>query len=138
MKLNKEYNGISFNVDIRDSDRFCIFLSPSGTGKTFLFSALLEYLKEEDIGCVLINADTLNNLTSDLNLLEGICLQENIKVVILDNADLYLRQSFIDNLLLSDKTVIVSLKDIKYLSFKNKGFYMVKYEGNTLNVRRKL
>ena len=138
MKLVEKYSGILFDVLFEDSDKVCVFLSPSGTGKTFLFSVLTEYLKEKGVGSVLINSTLLGNLHNDIGTIKQICLDSDVKVVILDNADLYLTQDFLDALVSRGKTIIVSLKDESNLSFSNFGFYRVKYTGDSLNVRRKL
>lgn len=138
MKMIADYSGISFDVVFEDSDKVCVFLSPSGTGKSFLFNVLTEHFKENGIGSVLVNSTLLGNLHNDVNAIERVCLDADVKVVILDNADLYLTQDFLDALVSKGKTVIISLKDESDLSFSNFGFYRVKYTGNSLNVRRKL
>lgn len=138
MIMKENYSGVLFDVELDESDKFYLFLSPSGTGKTFLFNTLNEHLKNSGIGSVLINGELLNNLQGDSIIIENSCLSEDVDVVILDNADLYLTQSFLDLLQQHNKRVLISLKDISRFSFKNFGFYKVMYKGDTLKVRRKI
>ncbi len=138
MKINGIYSDITIDVNFEDSDKECIFLSPSGTGKTFLFGILIEYLREMGITAVLINSTLLNNLHNDITNIEKSCLDNDVQIVILDNADLYLTQEFLDALLEHGKKVIISLKNESRFSFQNFGFYRVKYSEKNLNVRRKL
>ena len=138
MKLVEQYSGISFDVSFEDSDKVCIFLSPSGAGKSFLFSVLAGHLRDKGISSVLINSVLLENLHNDIDAIEQICLNQDVEIVILDNADLYLTQNFIDTLVSKGKTVIISLKDASKFSFSDFGFYRVKYVGDSLNVRKKL
>lgn len=138
MKITENYNDIFFDIIFEDTDKTCIFLSPSGTGKTFLFNVLLEHLKENGVNIILVNSTMLSSLGNNITSIEKICLEDNVEVVILDNADIYLTQEFLDKLVSSNKLTIISLKDVNRFSFKDFGFYRVKYLDNTLNVRRKL
>ena len=114
------------------------FLSPSGTGKLFLFDILIEYFKENSKNVVLINNSMLSNLNGKLNVVQSICLDPETDIVILDSADLYLTQDFLDQLSAQNKQVFISIKHSMGLNFKKNGFYIVKYDNNLLQVRRRL
>lgn len=135
MRVNEIINGITLDVDLNEKDRFCLFTSPSGAGKSFLFSMLDKYIKDKEFAVIFINGTLIRNANLDI---KGVCLQDNVDYVILDDADLYLTQDIVDALSLTDKTVLISIHDLMHLHFDKFGIYKIKYENTSLVVRRKL
>ena len=59
------------------------------------------------------------------------------KLILLDNADLYMTKKLFNYLKSSDKQVIMSIKHTEKLgSFENCGFYTINYENNNLKTVR--
>jgi hypothetical protein len=136
MMINKKLHSIQFNIEFDDKDQFWLFQSPSGTGKTFLFRILQSYGENNDINIKLIDSNIFKTV-GDLQIIENICLEDSVRIVILDNADLYLNNDFIEELSKTDKKVIISYKNNENFYIDNNySFYTITYEGNVLDVRR--
>ena len=127
MKIDFNYGSIEVKVDLKD--KICVFFDMSGTGKTFLFTMLKSYFL--DTGISFISVDYTN-----YKILDSYDFSDDINVIILDNADLYMNEKLFSNLDASEKLVVMSIKDIGNLNQKNMGFYRVIYKDTLLKVKR--
>ena len=126
--LNAIMSGVKFNLNF--TDKINIIEQDSGTGKTFMFSMIDAHCKKEGIPCLLFNYSTLEFKGN---------LDEHVsgkKIVLLDNADLYLDSSFLNFLENQDCTTIISIKSLVGLYTENAGFYNVNYDGESLVTER--
>lgn len=127
MKIDFNYGSIEVKADLKD--KICVFFDMSGTGKTFLFTMLKSYFL--DTGISFISVDYTN-----YKILDSYDFSDDNKVIILDNADLYMNEKLFSNLESSEKLIVMSIKDIGNLSQKNMGFYRVLYKDTMLKVKR--
>lgn len=130
IKFIKEYSGIIFDINIQD--KINLFTGYSGTGKTFAFGAIQEYLKSNNVNTIYFDYRQIDYTTEQL-----ISLCKNREVVILDNADLYTTQELLDYLINSDKIIMCSIKNRYKYRFKAFGTYDINYENTRLVIRRK-
>lgn len=130
IRFTKEYSGIVFDVDIQD--RISLFTGYSGTGKTFAFGAIQEYLVSNSISTIYFDYRQMDYTVDQL-----ISLCDNKEVIIFDNADLYLTQKLLDYTIDSNKTLLCSIKKPYKYRFRAFRKYEVDYENNKLVVRRK-
>ncbi len=130
IKFIKEYSGIIFDVNIQD--RINLFTGYSGTGKTFAFGAIQEYLKSNNVSTIYFDYRQVDYTTEQL-----ISLCKNREVVILDNADLYITQELLDYLINSNKIIMCSIENRYKYRFKAFGTYDINYENTRLVIRRK-
>jgi len=126
--LNDVVSGIKFNV--RFIDKINIIEQDSGTGKSFMFDVIDAYCKKMGIPCLLFNYSTLEFKD---NLAEHIVGKS---VILLDNADLYLDNSFLQLLEKQDCTVIISINSLVGLYTEDAGFYEVNYTAGSLITER--
>lgn len=131
MKMNIDwtFKGVSnINLSIDISDKVAILFDDSGTGKTFMFQMLESYFVINKIPYEKFNYGSENK-----NLEWFKQSMKKAKVVLLDNADLYMTKELFNYLKSSDKQVIISIKHIEKLNFCNNcGFYTVVYDGKKL------
>lgn len=130
IKFIKEYSRIIFDIDIQD--RINLFTGYSGTGKTFTFGAIQEYLASNNISTAYFDYRQMDCTVDQL-----ISLCNNKEVIILDNADLYLTQALLDYIIDSNKTLLCSIKKPYKYRFRTFGKYTVNYENNKVTVRRR-
>ena len=127
MKIDFNYGSIEVKADLKD--KICVFFDMSGTGKTFLFTMLKSYFL--DAGISFISVDY-----ASYKILDGYDFSDDTKVVILDNADLYMTSDMFSKLEKSNKLVIMSIKSIKGLNQRYMGFYNVIYTKDKMQVMR--
>lgn len=129
IQFAETFGGVNFDVCIED--KVNLFSGLSGEGKTFLFKILKVYLKINGVSCI-----CFNNTATDFSesTIKKICTGK--KVIIFDNADLYLTQELLDYAIEIADTVIVSMKLYCRLRFDLYNFYAINYSGNSLVVRR--
>ena len=127
MKIDFNYGSIDVKVDLKD--KICVFYDMSGTGKTFLFTMLKSYFL--DAGISFISVDY-----TSYKILNGYDFSDDTKVIILDNADLYMTGDMFSKLEKSNKLVIMSIKSIKGLNQRYMGFYNVIYTKDKMQVMR--
>ena len=127
MKIDFNYGSIEVKADLKD--KICVFFDMSGTGKTFLFTMLKSYFL--DAGISFISVDY-----TSYKILDGYNFSDDTKVVILDNADLYMTSDMFSKLEKSNKLVIMSIKSIKGLNQRYMGFYNVIYTKDKMQVMR--
>lgn len=96
--------GVSINVKLKD--KLCCFIDDSGTGKSFLFTLIYEYCKENNIPIAL-----LNYTATDFGDEAIISSCKNKSVVIFDNADLYLSNNIISSV--TADVIIMSIKNVE-------------------------
>lgn len=127
MKIDFNYSSINISIDL--SDKICVFYDMSGTGKTFLFDILKSYFlvtKTSYISIDYSNYEVLNNYD----------FSDDTKIIMLDNADLYMTGDMFSKLEKSNKLVIMSIKSIKGLNQRYMGFYNVIYTEDKIRVMR--
>lgn len=130
MNINMKVSGIDFNLSF--ADNLILFTGLSGEGKTFMFKCLKEYLSTtEGINCVLFNSSAVQYSESAI---KDIC--KGAKVVIFDNADLYLTQNILDYAVSNADIVIVSMKLYFTLNFRGFAMYTVDYKAKSLCVHK--
>ena len=106
LKINEEINGILVDANFSKGLN-CIDLGMSGTGKSFLLSLIKAYCLKNSI---YFKSFDYNSSTDDIiSVLKG--SEENISVIMLDNADLYMTKELVSVLCnYSNAVVIVSIK----------------------------
>lgn len=130
MNINMKVSGIDFDLSLEDN--LILFTGLSGDGKTFMFKCLKEYLNiTMGTNCVLFNSSAIQYPESAI---KDIC--KCAKVVIFDNADLYLTQNVLDYAVSNVDIVIVSMKLYFTLNFNGFSMYTVDYKDNSLRVRK--
>lgn len=129
LQLNEVFSGVRF--DISFEDRVNLFSGVSGEGKTFLFTVLEEYLTETGVSYCHFDSRFADYTEEQL-----INLCTDRKIIIFDNADLYLTQNLLDFATETADTVIISMKLYCRLRFESYNFYAVNYSGRSLVVRR--
>lgn len=110
MHVVTTYNLIT--VDITLQKGVTILCGDSGTGKTLLMGAVELFCLENNIACKLLN---YRQRDESEELLVQSC--EDVEVVLIDNADLFITQSLLDRL--DGKYVVVSLKDLSKVNTMN-------------------
>lgn len=130
IKLDRTMGGIVYNINF--TDRINVIKGASGTGKTFLFNTLASYFVNNKIPYALIDYRFL--ATGDKDLIYPHCL--NKKVIILDNADLYLTKELFDKIKDSDATIILSKKSTFGLDMEDAHLYTIEYANSSLVTRR--
>ena len=126
MKIKYNYNGIDVNAELKN--KLNIFFDISASGKTFFFRILQLYCKEN--GLRYASFDYKSENTEEAM----IAYSKNTKVVILDNADLYLTQNLLDSLLSCADYVLISIKDLTKINIRNSSFLRVRYTSDKLEV----
>lgn len=130
LQLNEIFSGVHFDVSFED--RVNLFSGVSGEGKTFLFTVLKEYLTETGVSYRHFDS-TIADYTEEQ--LISLCVGR--KVIIFDNADLYLTQSLLDFATETADKVIISMKLFLRLKFRPCGTYSVRYTENRLEVNQR-
>ena len=125
------YGGINVTVDF--SNKFNIIRQNSGSGKTFLFKILGELCEEQGKKCCYLDYQAANY---SITTLISIC--NDFDIVCLDNADLYLNQEIMSELMKLDVQVIMSLKSSRNIEDNNEyfGYYTVSYIEDSIVTRR--
>jgi len=130
ISIHEELSGIRVDIDIQD--RFCIFFSASGTGKTFLFELLEKYCISNDISVALVDYRDCKNEV------ESICSKcRGKRLVILDNADLYITADLLREICENAEVVLTSIKSVPKLHSVKGTFYRVEYTSGKLSVSRR-
>lgn len=119
ISINAKISGVTFDVKVDDNVN--ILTGYSGTGKTFMFKAITEYLKANGMRCIYFDNTAMN--FSEKALKEA-C--NNKELIIFDNADLYLTQGIIDYAR-NIGTVIISMKLAFNLKLKPYSVYKISY-----------
>lgn len=128
MKFSETVNGVTLFADFKD--KVCIFDSDSGTGKTYLFSVIHAYCLSHGISVANIN---YHMPSFDEGLIIESC--KNAKVVIFDNADLYLSNDIISKVYDSSDLILIAIKDAERINF-DAGIYYVDYTSDKLEAVR--
>lgn len=130
IKFNKDYDGIVFDIDIQD--KVNLFMGNSGTGKTFAFNTIYKYLVSNNVDVIYFS-----HKQSDYTVEHIMSLCNDNKIIIMDDADLYMTKKLFNYLKSNCGQVLISIKDIEKLTTYEKcGFYGVVYEGNILKTVR--
>jgi DNA replication protein DnaC len=128
MKVSGVYKGIAVEADFKD--HINILFGHSGTGKSFLFSVLSNFFRRQGLACTYVNYGQVKSIEG---ILKGI---DNLDVLMLDNADLYMSREIFSILVNCRATVIMSIKSMKDVRRDKVGIYRVTYLDNTLSTER--
>ena len=129
IKFNKRYYGVEFDIELKD--KICLFDGYSGTGKSFAMMAIHKYLVEQGVDVLYINYENCNYTVEQMI---GLCSVN--KVIIMDDADLYMTQELYNYIKLNCEQSLICLKDIYRIRRGNCGFYSIIYEGDTLRTKK--
>lgn len=129
LTLEKISNGVMFKVHFKH--KINVIKGSSGTGKSFLFSELLQKCNRDNVPAVLIDYRVLTS--SNVHLIEAMC--KGKQVVLLDNADLYLTSELFDKIRSMDNVIVMSKKTTFGLNMKDARQYVIEYNNDTLSVR---
>jgi ABC-type polar amino acid transport system ATPase subunit len=127
--FNLEFVSRGVSVNVKLKDKLCCFIDDSGTGKSFLFTIIYEYCKENGIPIAL-----LNYTATDFGDEAIINSCKNKSVVIFDNADLYLSNNIISSV--TADVVIMSIKSVEKYRFNDYGEYSVESSRYEIKTRR--
>jgi hypothetical protein len=128
--LNQEISGTIFSIDFKD--KINMIKGDSGTGKTYLFNVIYGYCSVNNIPCAYIDYKMVASNNEDL-IFEH-C--KNKKLILLDNADLYLTSDLFNKLKNLDSTLIISKKTSFGLNMNDVHLYKVSYENRIISTRR--
>ena len=129
LKVKRTSGGVDFDVDF--IDEINVIKGASGTGKTFLFNMLSSYCISNKIPFAFIGYRFL--ASGDEGLIFSLCI--NKKIIILDNADLYLTPELFNKLRGLNATIILSKKHTFGLNMDDAHLYTVDYSGSSLSTR---
>lgn len=142
--INDCIGGILINANFKD--KVCILKGGSGDGKTLLFSKLQFYYDDKGIPVALLNSSSFSN-SEILSIRQGTCDIDHIylktlnassgaKVILLDNADLYLTTDILNEMKTFGELIVISIKDFLKLQLDVNacGFYKVVYENMCVKV----
>lgn len=105
----------------------------SGTGKTFALKTIYKYLVSNNTDVIYFN-----HKQSDYTVERIMSLCKDNKIIIMDDADLYMTPELFDYLKSNCGQVLISIKNIaKLTTYEKCGFYKVVYEVNILKTVRK-
>lgn len=121
INIKQLFNGIRIDAEINAGIN--LLSGDSGTGKTLLMQAIELYCSENNIKYTFLNYRQRKNSEEQI---EYLCNDSDI--VIIDNADLFLRQSLLDRLQKINKYIIISLKDSSKIDCRNITEYLVHYD----------
>lgn len=120
-RVKIQYNGI--DVDCSFTSEVCMLSGYSGTGKTLLMKATELYCLDNDVSCRYCDF-RCRDMDSD----QIITMCKNAKVVLLDNADLYLDNELLSKLIKMCTQVIICMKDTSAIDMYGITEYFVNYE----------
>lgn len=128
MKINEKINNIIVNVKLEEGIN-CIDFNESGTGKSYLMSIIRSFCVKNGIKYKSFNYN--NDSLEVISDLKNI--QSDIKVILLDNADLILTPEL--SALLSELQNIIIIVGMKRRSRLPAGYKLcrVEYHGNYLH-----
>lgn len=121
LDIKTKYNGI--DVECSFNNKLNILRGSSGSGKSLLLTAIDFYCTFNKISCRLCNYD-IAGLRPDTII--SIC--EDVEVVLLDNADLYLTEDILKAILKTAKFVIMSIKNTDGISIDGASEYLVEHK----------
>ena len=138
MKLNKAIGGVVFDIDVPSEAQTYFFLSPSGTGKSFLFTTLYNQFLLQRKKVVLVDSSLYLNLGGSSEAVLEFFKGRVFDYVFLDNADLYLTIGLIQLIEQTAKHIFISKKTVRGIGLRSYCSCYVRYEGGSLVVRKKL
>lgn len=124
----KEYRGgVFFNASFEQG--ITVLNGYSGDGKSFLLSLIAGYCSDNNIDYLFVNS--LHLLSSDD--IEKLSVTK--KVLLLDNADLYMTKKLYKYLSCLPIITIISIKNKFFNNIKKVNNYCVLYDGESLSLR---
>lgn len=120
-----------YEIDISFDTTVSALVDNSGTGKTFLFTLLSAYNEKRGVKTFFCNS-LLADKPKDI-LLE---LCKSSDLILLDNADLYLDNDFLEEVKSLGKQTIISIKNIHSLNMRGIGVYCLSYKDGTIKSRK--
>jgi hypothetical protein len=127
--FNFNFKAGNVEVNAQFNDKVCYVLDNSGTCKSYLFVLIFNYCKSNGISASFFD---YKNMDFSVSAFEEACL--NQKVVIFDNADLYLNRDILDKV--NAELVLISIKNIGDLQRAESGRYRVETKDNLISVER--
>lgn len=125
LDIDVKYNGI--NVKCRIENKVNLFSGYSGTGKTLLLNAVKLYCYNNHIRFAYCN---YNQIGADRDAIIGYC--NNVKVVLLDNADLYLDSYILEEIKKKADYILVCIREITKINAGDADRFKVRYENMKL------
>ena len=122
-----QYSGI--NIDCVFENKISLLSGYSGTGKTLLMKATELHCLNNGISCRYCD---FRYREMSIEQIEKICA--GVKVVLFDNADLYLNNKLLDKLKNSAEHIIICMKDTSDIDMFNITRYLVDYENLELTI----
>lgn len=129
-RVKRTMNGVDFDINFKD--RINVIKGASGTGKTFLFNMISSYCTSNKIPYAFIDYKFL--ASGDEDLIFYHC--RNKKLIILDNADLYLTSELFNKIRNLNATIILSKKSTFGLNMDDAHLYTIDYIDDSLITRR--
>ena len=124
---NYNYSETIFNIDF--SDKVNVLDDYSGTGKTFLMSMLSSYCEENNIPYIYIDYRMKNSIL--LNELS------NCKVLLFDQADLYMDFNMFEKIKNLNAISIISIKSTSNLDMSEEvGEYILNNDGYVISTKK--
>lgn len=125
--IQMNYSGLLIDVNLMN--RLTILLGDSGSGKTFLFSALTSYFILNGINYGFLDY----NISKD-NALDIVKLYKDAEFILLDNADLYMTKELWQYISNAKSYFIIELKGWSNIIVKDMAICNVKYTSTMLTL----
>lgn len=122
-----QYSGIK--IDCLFENKINMLSGYSGTGKTLLMKATELYCLNHNIKCKYCDFRCREMKTEQIEIM---CA--GAKVILLDNADLYLNNELLTRLSKMSEQIIICMKDTSSIDMYNVTEYLVNYENLELTI----
>lgn len=127
MKINMKFNSIDIEGEF--TGQINLLAGYSGTGKTLLMKAMQLYCLDNNISYRYIDYKNKDDTTEQIY---NYC--KNVKIVMLDNADLYISDELLDELSKTADLIIMSLKQTQLISMDRVKRYVINYNNLKLQL----
>lgn len=129
MLIQTKYNNIEIDVSIPHG--VSVFSGDSGNGKSYLFRILKSYCQDNYDSFLYLNYDF-----KDITFEKFKVLSKDIKLFLLDNADLYMTSEIWNYLLSLDCYCMIVLRHLSEYSTSSINYNLISYSNNKLKVRQ--
>lgn len=128
MKIKQIFNGIDVDIDLKDGVN--LLSGDSGTGKTLVMQAIELFCASNNISCTFLNYRH-RNLSED----QIITSCASSRIILIDNADLFITQNILNEVRDSSDCIVLSLKDSSKIDGRNITEYLVDYGNLQLRLK---
>lgn len=128
--IKSRYSRLDVNIEF--IDEINLMSNFSGTGKTFMFTIIKEYCRDNGIKCIYCDYSSVGQ--SEEQILQW-C--KDADIVIFDNADLYLTPKIVEKLKNAGKMQIISIKAYLNYNMRYAGVYDVIFTNDSLITKRR-